>query len=420
MNNTQDLFLVKDILPVFDNTYNDDSKSLLQKLLLNPLTSVQQIEERQQILKSFSAHESLLFEYQYRKADYLEVQRFLLYFSDEDLRAKDYLTYLFNKNKNNTLFGFYSQLIYFFKELEDYLKSYLDRSKFSKTYQQDLSFILNYLNDFKCSETKRKITKNKFGFKSIQRLNALVVEKRKTGDTILFFNKLNTFEVYLSICKSLHKMDLNFVKVGTTEFKLNQFFHPLVNNPVKNDITISANVLLLTGANMSGKSTFLKTIGLCVYLAHVGLPIPASGGSIPFYESISIQINHSDDLKNGYSHFMNEIINLKDVVVNVKSGKLCFAVFDELFKGTNHEDALAISASTLSGLQKFDGSLFIISTHLSELKDKIDHNSVNSFYIECVIEENMPVFSYQLKEGWSNLKIGQLLFNKIGLKTMLS
>lgn len=179
-------------------------------------------------------------------------------------------------------------------------------------------------------------------------------------------------------------------------------------------------MVLLTGANMLGKSTLLKTIGLCVYLAHLGLPIPVSTGNIPFYDYIFVHINHSDDLKNGYSHFMNEIVNLKNIILAADSGKRCFAVFDELFKGTNHEDALAISTKTLLGLKRMKDSLFFVSTHLNELKESILNVPIQTLYIDCCSEEGAPVFSYKLKEGWSALKIGQILFTKLGLDQIFS
>lgn len=415
MHQIQDLFISEDIFPVFDHTLNDDSKTLLKKILLTPLSSIVEINKRQEILKSLLQQDKILFELQYRKVDYLEAQRFLLHFSEDELKKIDYLTYLFQKKKNDHIFGQYAQLIYFFKDIEDTVKENLVVNKFPKEYQEDLQFILNYLASFKLTELKNKISKQQFGFKSIQLLNELVIEKRKNGDSLLFYDKFNLLEAYISICKAIPKLNLTFIEVGNSQFVLNDLFHPLISDAVKNDLTIEKNTVLLTGANMSGKSTFLKTIGLCVYLAHLGLPIPVHSGCMPFYDYIFVQINHSDDMKNGYSHFMNEIMNLRLVAEQAKNNKRCFAVFDELFKGTNHEDALAISQKTIQGLQQIETSLFIISTHLNELRPVIQDESVQALFIDCAIKDEMPVFFYKLKEGWSDLKIGQLLFKKIGL-----
>lgn len=420
MYNIQDLFISNDIVPVFDYTCNDDSKVLLNRIMLSPLSSIKEIEDRQQILKVVIAQDKLIEEYHYRKVDYLETQRFLIHFSQEEVKKTDYLTYFFQKKRNDTLFGLYSQLIYFFKDLEDTIKVNVDIATFPKDLKADVQFLLDYLNDFKPTTYKNQIAKDKFGFKSIQQLNELVLEKRKNGDTLLFFNTLNLFEVYISIAKAIRKLDFNFVEIGDADLSLSQMYHPLVKDVVKNDLYITNNVVLLTGANMSGKSTLLKSVGLCVYLAHLGLPIPAASGHIPFYNHIFIQINHSDDLKNGYSHFMNEIINLKTVVIEADKGKRCFAVFDELFKGTNHEDALAISIIAVKGLQKFEKSLFFISTHLNELQAEIHNQDIEALFVDCMIENELPVFSYKIKKGWSDLNIGQILFKKMGLPDLLN
>ena len=103
------------------------------------------------------------------------------------------------------------------------------------------------------------------------------------------------------------------------------------------------------------------------------------------------------------------------------NGAKCFAVFDELFRGTNIEDALEISTATIKGLVHFPNSLFLISTHLHQLKDidVIQNNQVTTCYIECGLRDNIPAFTYQLKEGWSDLKLGRILFEKEGLYKML-
>jgi len=419
MHHTQDLFISTDIVPLFNYTYNDDARMELHKILCTPLLSIEQINERQQILKSLLEQEQVGVEYEYRKVDYAEVYRFLLYFGADKLKKIDYLTFIFQKKMNNVLIGHYSQLIYFFSDIENAIKGNIEIGKFPKSYQVDLRFILNYLNDFKLNATKTKIIKEKLSFSSIQLLNAMILEKRKNGDTLLFFDKLNRFEALLAICKAIPKLGFHFATIGSSNLQLSGIFHPLIKDSIKNDVNFDSNVVLVTGSNMSGKSTLLKTIGLCVYFAHIGLPIPASTGQVPFYDNISIQINHSDDLKNGYSHFMNEIMNLKNVVENASNGQKCFAVFDELFKGTNHEDALAISQITLKGLSKIKDSLFLISTHISELQFELAKDIVYPLHIECILEDGIPQFSYKVKKGWSDVKIGQLLFKKIGLEDIL-
>ena len=98
-----------------------------------------------------------------------------------------------------------------------------------------------------------------------------------------------------------------------------------------------------------------------------------------------------------------------------------FCYFDELFKGTNIEDAVEVSKATINGLARFKSSSFIISTHLHQLKDvkAVAEKKIDTCYIDCAVNEGLPVFTYQVKSGWSDLKIGQLLFAKEGLYDLL-
>lgn len=169
---------------------------------------------------------------------------------------------------------------------------------------------------------------------------------------------------------------------------------------------------------MSGKSTFLKTVSLCVYLGNLGLGIPASKGIIPSFTEFSIVINKRDDILNGYSHFMTEILNLKNIVLKAAEGKQYFAVFDELFNRTNIQDALEICKTTINGLSTYPHSFFFVSTHIQELKD-LTKDTISTYYLDCDLILNTPTFMYKLKEGWSDTKVGRILFKKEGLNKLL-
>lgn len=95
--------------------------------------------------------------------------------------------------------------------------------------------------------------------------------------------------------------------------------------------------------------------------------------------------------------------------------------FVEFFKGTNIDDAFQISSQTINGLLNFKNSFFIISTHLQLLKeiDDIKNNLTGNYYIDSSLDGNLPRFSYKLKEGWSDLKIGEILFENEGIKLLL-
>ena len=117
---------------------------------------------------------------------------------------------------------------------------------------------------------------------------------------------------------------------------------------------------------------------------------------------------------------MQEVLNLKEVVLKCNDKQTCFALFDELFKGTNFEDALEISTTTLNGLHKFKNSFFAISSHIHQLKDRIsDNNNIHTYYLECLINNGTPYFTYQLKKGFSDLKLGKIIFENEKLNDLL-
>jgi DNA mismatch repair protein MutS len=264
-------------------------------------------------------------------------------------------------------------------------------------------------------------TKKKLRISHIVELTKIITEKVTNGQAAAFWRRWYLFEAYISISNGIVKNNMVFPSFDGSTFAIEGLYHPLVKNSVKNDLIADRNVILLTGPNMSGKSTLLKAAGLCVYLGHTGLAIPASKATFPFFDTISVAINLTDSVVSGYSHFMTEIITLKNVLAEALDNKKCFAVFDELFRGTNIQDALEISTTTIKGLLKLTNSLFVISTHLHQLEniEEIKSKSVATYYIECGLNNNIPTFTYKLKDGWSDLKLGRILFEREGLNKML-
>ena len=251
------------------------------------------------------------------------------------------------------------------------------------------------------------------------RLIRMIEQKCRSGEMDVFWNDFFIFEAFLSISKGILKHHFNFPSFIDDGLSIKGFYHPLIRNPVVNSIVIRDKLALITGPNMSGKSTLLKAIGLCVTLAHLGLAVPAENCELAFFDVIAVAINLNDDILSGYSHFMTEIINLKNILQEARKSKRCFAIFDELFRGTNPEDALAISHKTIAGVTQIRHSCFFISTHLYQLRESTATNSfIQTHYLDCLMIKGKPVFTYTLREGWSDLRIGQILFEQEGLNEL--
>jgi DNA mismatch repair protein MutS len=423
MISIRDLHIYQEILPLFDFTINNFAKEELIRLLSEPLSCEEEILIRQNILKGLISHLDIFRDYSYSRCDLVEAYNFFFNYSNIKTSKTGFaLQLLLSKKERHQIRSSYSQFILLLYKLQTAYFEMIDLEKFPESYKSELQNINDFLASFNLTYYEKLIRKNRIKVRHIIELTDLVSSKVSKDEHTLFWRQFFLFEAYLSVCKGIAKQGFSFPSFTSHDLSFEELYHPLIKQPVKNSFTINSNVILLTGPNMSGKSTFLKAAGLSVYLAHIGLAVSATKANMPYFESIFIAINLNDDILSGYSHFMSEVTNLKEVVSQASNGKKCFAVFDELFRGTNIEDAVEISTTTLKGLLQFKNSIFFISTHLHHLKDmeEIQLKKISSYCFDCDLINNSPVFSYQLKKGWSDLKIGQILFEKEGLNALLN
>ncbi|MBC5993042.1 MutS-related protein [Pontibacter cellulosilyticus] len=425
MLKVHDLNLKNDILPLFNYTYSTEAEDLLRQFISKPLNSVDEIYNRQQEIKAFVQNWKVLESFTYQRLDYREAMYFLNEVASnkivlETQQLKAFIRLTFNYGQRQQLISKCIQVINFLHRLNSRYFSGLSIAAFPASFQKHLQVINAFIHKLEMEKQAGLVAQQQFTLKATiqfsQKLNALTQH-----ETTSFWTSLATFEAYFSITKGILTHHFAFPVFAEDAFELKQFYHPSLKKPVKNDLCLAStdNVILLTGPNMSGKSTLLRAVSLCVYLAHLGLAVPAASAVLPYFDTVAVAINTNDSLQDGYSHFMAEIINLKSVVQEANSGKSCFAVFDELFRGTNTDDALDITTTTINGLAKYNRCYFIISTHLLHLKSATEIPGVKQFSIACELQENLPVFTYRLQEGWSDLKIGRILFEKEGIPELL-
>ena len=423
MINTNDLHIEGEILPLFDFTYNINSGKEILDILKKPLDSKLAILFRQDVLKGFIANREIFKEYSFSRFNLSDVYDFFETFSAGSflglhMRRK----LIFSEKERHYKRGKLIILILLFNKIYSTYLSKMDTKYFPDEYVTELDRINGFFIDFNLEHYESVFrAKKKIRISHIVELTKIITEKVTNGQAAFFWKRWYLFEAYLSISEGIIRHGFTFPSFDESTFSMEGLYHPLIKNPVRNDLVANRNVILLTGPNMSGKSTLLKAVSLCVYIGHTGLAVPAVKTIMPFYSSISVAINLTDSIVSGYSHFMSEIVALKNVVTDAVKNEKCFAVFDELFRGTNIEDALEISTCTIRGLTKFADSLFIISTHLHQLKEmeEISNGKVATYFIECELKNNIPAFTYKLRKGWSDLKLGRILFEKEGLNNLL-
>ena len=232
-------------------------------------------------------------------------------------------------------------------------------------------------------------------------------------------------DAYYSMATAIEKHHFEFptwVESNRPFFEVTDAIHPMLTDPIQNSITLSneTNLLFLTGANMAGKSTFIKTIGIVLYLAHVGLGAPAKKIRLSMMDGLVTNLTIADNITKGESYFFNEVQRIKNTVEKIKDGKKYFVLIDELFKGTNIQDAMKCSIQVIAGLQKLRTSLFIISTHLYEISDHLkQYPNIQFSYFETEVNQKELVFHYQLKQGVSQDRIGYLILEREGVVALL-
>lgn len=193
--------------------------------------------------------------------------------------------------------------------------------------------------------------------------------------------------------------------------------HPLLGDEaVGNDFYMDKNtrVLLITGSNMSGKSTFLRTVGFNMILSYLGLNVPAKEFNVPIF-NIYTCMRTGDDLENNISSFYSEILRVKGIVDGTKRNERIFFLLDEIFKGTNsidrHEGAVVLINQLLKG-----DTLGLVSTHNLELCDMEKNNDfVSNYYFKEYYKNNKIMFDYKIRQGVSKTRNAKYLMKMAGI-----
>jgi len=182
-------------------------------------------------------------------------------------------------------------------------------------------------------------------------------------------------------------------------------FHPVVEcvskkEYVKNDCIMNefTNTLLITGPNMSGKSTYMRQLAITIILAQIGSFVPASSATLPIFDSIFTRIGASDDLVGGESTFMVEMLEARNAIHNATENSLI--LFDELGRGTATYDGLSIAQAILEYVNNNIKCKILFSTHyheLTDLENKI--SSIKNVHVDAIDNNGIITFLHKVKDG---------------------
>ena len=200
----------------------------------------------------------------------------------------------------------------------------------------------------------------------------------------------------------------NYVRpklVNERVIKLIDDRHPVVEQVidseyVPNDIIMDSNtnILLITGPNMAGKSTYMRQLAITVIMAQIGCFVPASEATLPIFDAIFTRIGASDDLVSGESTFMVEMNEANNAISNATSNSL--VLFDELGRGTATFDGMALAQSTIEYIHDNIKCKTLFSTHYHELTD-LENNLKNlkNIHVSAVEDDGNITFLHKINHG---------------------
>ena len=239
----------------------------------------------------------------------------------------------------------------------------------------------------------------------------------------LFIEIRNNVKTYIAklqeISKTISEIDVlqsfatvseenNYIKpeLDDSEIRIIEGRHPVVEKVlagkeyVSNDIILdkNTNILLITGPNMAGKSTYMRQMAIITIMAQIGCFVPAKEAKIKVFDAIYTRIGASDDLVSGESTFMVEMIEANNAISNATENSLI--LFDELGRGTATFDGMALAQSIIEYIHNNIKCKTFFSTHYHELTD-LENNLKNlkNVHVSAHEEDGNITFLHKIKEG---------------------
>src|SRR5690606_15704717 len=377
-------------LEIFESNINENSiiglfepislggKEKLSEFFNNPFTSVHDIRQRQSALKYITKN-GIGFSIDKEDLDFIEhylskkEKPITLY---EIILEKGIMEYIRPSNHYHIIKRGIHVII---RQLKEFYTIVSSSSKFQPDFlSQADQKILSILEHPDFILVQKLFNKQKLDISDIHQCDYLF--RVKGHDRLKeILNIIYALDVLQAVARAAKKNKFCYPVFGN-RIEIQGVFHPFLVEPVRNNIVFQndKNLHFITGANMAGKSTFLKSVGVSIFLAHLGFPVPAIAMNTTLMKGLITTLNISDNIHLGYSHFYSEVNRVKEVALAVKNTSGMFVIFDELFRGTNVKDAYDASAMIIDALSNIKESYFIISSHIVEValnlkeNDKID------------------------------------------------
>lgn len=227
-------------------------------------------------------------------------------------------------------------------------------------------------------------------------LRRLDTKRKEIEDVFEFVGQVDSLISIASLRKGLDRYCIPNVTDEQKRIVAKEVYHPLIIGCISNSIQVEQKSILLTGSNMSGKTSFIRTIGINVISGLTLNTCFAEQFTMPRMGIFSA-IRISDDLMNDRSYYFEEVLTIKEMIDQSENGKPNLFLLDEIFKGTNTVERISAGKAVLSYLTRADNIVFV-STHDIELADLLNEEYELYHFSEKVDHKTVD-FDYKLKDG---------------------
>ncbi len=417
------------VYAIYNDTVTRGGAMLLEEMFRTPLSDREAIERRIRAISYFTVFKTA-FPFSTESLDTLEE-----YLGDTDERStlpadhqtlsKRISNLIAGNNDYKAIAAGVSATIGLLKTLNELYDSFLQKGAAS-VIEELMTSLRELASDPDLKELLQEKSPHKLSFEQVAAYDQLI-RFRSRKKIIKLLSQVYVLDVYLAVARLALRHGYVLPRLLDTEqsaFEVKGVFHPMISSPVGNDINIFSeeNVVFLTGANMAGKSTFMKSLGLAIYLAHMGFPVPAKKMSFSLLDGLYTTINLPDDLQHGNSHFYAEVLRVKKISREVGQDKKLFVIFDELFRGTNVKDAYEGTVAITEAFAEKTSSMFVLSTHIIEAGEVLQQrcSNIDFVYLPTRMNDNTPVYTYRLENGITEDRHGMVIINNEGILEILN
>ena len=402
------------VYSLYVGTITRGGERKMEDMFLHPLTDAKSINERSAVFRYFKDHD---FGFPFGKDEFDVVEQYIAGASGKRafMRAKA-MFYISHDLEFGIIRDRIVTSIEFFRKARTYFDE-LGRDVVGNPFQKIAERGKALLSDSRVTKLLENSRRENPGLMDMIFFdrNLRCISHKNFKEVIELLQEIDVNVVVGSVAREKKFCFAEAADDGEILVAVKGLHHPRIDGAISNDLEVTAtkNVFFLTGANMAGKSTLMKSFGIAVYLAHMGFPVAATSMQFRIQDGMYTSINVPDNINLGYSHFYAEVLRVKKVAIEVSRDKRLIVIFDELFKGTNVKDAFDATLAVTEAIAERKNCAFMVSTHIIEVGQELGKrcDNVTFEYLPTVMKGKLPTYTYKLEPGITSDKHGMIIIN---------